>query len=155
MASKGVDFDTVWEMGLALPGAKKFRYYGLPALKVRRQMFACKAGHTSAEPNTLIVSVGFAKRDRLIKADSKIFYVRPHYEPYPSVLVRLHRIDRDTLRRLLRSAYRAVSTGRVKPMQRKASAPRTRAAATRSTARTTKRSAKRSLKKSAKSSRKK
>lgn len=132
MGADPVDVDTVWALGLALPGAKRFVYYHMPALKVRGQMFACRAGHPSAGPNTLIVPVGFAKRERLIASNPKVFYLRPHYEPYPVVLVRLRRIDRDTLRRLLRSAHQAVSAGRVKPGRRATHLSRPRTAARRS-----------------------
>src|SRR5216683_2802718 len=51
---KEVSFDTVREMGLALPDVDEGTVYGSPALKVRGKMFACLAVHRSAEPDTLV-----------------------------------------------------------------------------------------------------
>src|SRR5256885_10960345 len=113
-----ITFDTVREFGLALPRAEECRYYRMPALKVDGEVFVVQTGHRSAEPNSVSVPVGFKQRDRLIAADSRVFYLKPHYEPYPVVLVRLDCIDGDGLQRLLRSAYNAVSSGAVKPGRR-------------------------------------
>lgn len=110
-----ITFDAVREVGFRFPGARETRYYGMPALTVRGKMFVVKTGHRSAERNSISVPVGFRSRERLIKSDPDVYYLKPHYEPYPVVLARLNRIDRGTLRRLLRSAYRAVSIGAVDP----------------------------------------
>ncbi len=80
--------------------------YGAPALKVRGHMFACMASHKSAEPNTLVVRIGFDRRDELIAADPGTYYLKDHYENYPSVLVRLSRIPPHALRELLLEAWR-------------------------------------------------
>jgi hypothetical protein len=108
-------FDTVRELGLALPGAEEARYWVMPALKIDGKVFVVRAGHRSAAPNSISVPFGFKRRDQLIAADPRVFYLKRHYEPYPVVLVRLDRIDRMRLKRLLRSAYRAVSVGSVVP----------------------------------------
>jgi hypothetical protein len=113
-----ITFDTIRELGLALPRAEECRYYRMPALKVDGEVFVVQTGHRSAESNSVSVPVGFKKREQLIAADPRIFYLKPHYEPYPVVLVRLDCIDRSALQRLLRSAYDAVSSGAVKPGRR-------------------------------------
>ena len=94
--------------------------YGAPALKVRGQMFACMASHSSAEPNTLVVRVPFADREELIAAEPDIYYVKPHYEAYESVLVRLDRIGSEALRDLLSMGYRFVTarSGKRRPRRR-------------------------------------
>jgi hypothetical protein len=114
-------FDRVRELGLALPRAKESRYFRLPALKVDGEVFVVQTGHRSADPNSISVPVGLKRRDRLIASNPLVFYLKPHYEPYPVVLVRLDCIDRDELRQLLHSAYQAVSSGAVKPGRRSAS----------------------------------
>jgi hypothetical protein len=43
---------------------------GQPALKVHGKMFVCIASHKSAEPNSLVVIMGFADRDALVEDDS-------------------------------------------------------------------------------------
>jgi hypothetical protein len=119
MTKEGLTFTAVRELGLALPRAKAARYFRNEALKIDGQVFAVRTSHRSAEPNSVSVPVGFERRDQLIAADPRMFYVKSHYEPYPVVLVRLDCIDRNALKRLLRSAYDAVSSGEVVPGQRR------------------------------------
>jgi len=109
MASKGTSFDTVRQIGLALPGVEESSMYGAPALKVHGQLLACIATNKSAEPDTLVARVGFEQREELLKQDPRTYYVKPHYENYPAVLVRLSRIDPDALRSLLELAWRFVT----------------------------------------------
>ena len=118
MTNEGMTFSVVRELGLALPRAEESRYFRLPALKVDGEIFVVQTGHRSAEPNSISVPVGFKRRDRLIASNPRVFYLKPHYEPYAVVLVRLDHIDRDELRQLLHSAYQAVSSGAVKPGRR-------------------------------------
>jgi hypothetical protein len=89
-----ITFNTVRELGLALPRTEECRYYRMPALNVDGEVFVVQTGHRSAEPNSVRVPVGFKERERLIAADPRVFYLKPHYEPYPVVLVRLDCIDR-------------------------------------------------------------
>jgi len=110
MPAKKISFDTVREMGLALPDVEEGTTYGTPALKVRGKMFACIPSHRSAEPDSLVIRVDFDRRDELIAADPKTYYLKDHYVEYPCVLVRLTRIRHDELRDLLRMAWRFVST---------------------------------------------
>jgi hypothetical protein len=110
MPGKTITFDTVRQMGLALPEVEEGTAYGSPALKVRGKMFACMAVHRSAEPGSLAVRIGFSERDELIVARPDTYYLTDHYVGYPVVLVRLSRVHRDALRDLLRMAWRFVST---------------------------------------------
>ena len=92
--------------------------YGAPALKVRGKLLACMASHKSAEPGSLVVLIGFDERDALIGDDPRVYYVKPHYQDYPSVLVRLALIDREALRDLLHSAWRRVTASAPKRRKR-------------------------------------
>lgn len=113
-------FDDIREIGLTFPRAKETRYYRMPALEVDGEIFVVKTSHPSAEPNSVSVPVGFERRDRLIAEKPAVFYLKPHYEPYPVVLVRLACIERAELQQLLGLAHRAVSSGRVVPGRRRA-----------------------------------
>ena len=106
-------FATVREIGLGFPRAQEARYYGMPALTVDGEVFVVQTGHRSAEPNSISVPIGFERRDELIAANLRVFYLKQHYAPYPVVLVRLGQITRENLQRLLRSAYDVVSSGSV------------------------------------------
>jgi hypothetical protein len=111
-------FDDVRTIGLGLPDVEEATMYGAPALKVRGKLLACMASHKSAEPGSLVVRIDFDQRDALIADDPRIYYVKPHYEGYAAVLVRLALIDRDALRDLLRSAWRTVTATAKKPRPR-------------------------------------
>jgi len=113
------DFDTVRKIGLAFPRAQEDRYYGMPALKIAGEVFVVQTSHRSAEPNSISVLIGFERRDELLAADPRVFYLKQHYAPHPVVLVRLGEITRDSLQRLLRSAYDAVSGGSVSASERR------------------------------------
>jgi hypothetical protein len=110
MARKKITFDTVREMGLALPGVEEGTVYGSPALKVRGNMFACIAIHRSADPESLAVRIDFDQREELMAADPNTYYLTDHYVNYPVVLVRLTRVHPDALRDLLLMGWRFVST---------------------------------------------
>jgi hypothetical protein len=109
MPAKRITFDTVRELGLALPDVEEGTTYGTPALKVKGQMFACIPNHKSAEPGSLAVRIAFADRDELLAAEPKTYYLKDHYVNYPCVLVRLAHIRRDALEDLLLMAHRFVS----------------------------------------------
>lgn len=109
MPRRRTTFDDVRAIGRTLPDVEESTMYGAPALKVRGKLLACMASHKSAEPNTLVVRLEFDDRDALIADDPHTYYLKPHYEGYPSVLVRLPLINRDALRDLLHSAWRTVT----------------------------------------------
>jgi hypothetical protein len=111
MPRKTIAFDTVREMGLALPDVEEGTTYGSPALKVRGKMFACMAIHKSAEPGSLVVRIDFDQRRKLMAADPDVYYVTDHYVNYPAMLVRLSRVQRNVLRDLLLQAWHFVSGG--------------------------------------------
>ena len=115
MPRRKTTFDDVRTIGLGLPDVEEATMYGAPALKVRGKLLACMASHKSAEPGSLVVRIDFDQRDALIADDPRIYYVKPHYEGYAAVLVRLALIDRDALRDLLRSAWRTVTATAKKP----------------------------------------
>ena len=110
MPKKKISFDTVREMGLALPHVEEGTVYGSPALKVGGKMFACLAIHRSADPDSLAIRIGFDQREELRAADPNTYYLTDHYVNYPVILVRLTRVQPDALRDLLLMAWRFVST---------------------------------------------
>jgi hypothetical protein len=109
MRTTKVAFDVVRELAAALPGVEESTMYGSPALKLRGKMLACMATNKAADPDSLVVQVGFVNRDLLVVKDPKTYYLRKHYEGYPVVLVRLSVIARDELREILEMAHRHVS----------------------------------------------
>jgi hypothetical protein len=109
MARSKIDFDTVRKIGLAFPGVEDGTAYGNLALKAHGKLLACVPTHRSAEPNSLVVRVDFEDRAELLAAAPDVYYVTEHYAGFPSVLVRLSRVNGDVLRDLLGMAYKFVT----------------------------------------------
>jgi hypothetical protein len=54
-----------------------------------------------------------AEKEFLVRAEPEKFFTIPHYDGYPSVLVRLAAVDRDELTELLTDAWRTRAPKRV------------------------------------------
>ena len=94
-------------MGLQLPDVQAVtKYDGSPVLRVGGAFMAGLATHPSAEPETLIVRVGFEERECLLEDAPETYYLTDYYRSHPVVLVRLSRIDRDALRDVLSVSWR-------------------------------------------------
>ena len=109
MTRNTIDFDTVRNIGLALPGVEEGTAYGFPALKVHGKLLACVPANRSAEPGSIVVRVGFDDRAELLAAAPDVYYVTDHYADYSAVLVRLSRVNSELLRDLLSMAYKFVT----------------------------------------------
>lgn len=107
-----VSFETVRKLGLQLPDVEDCTTYGQPALRVGGKMFVCLPSHKSAEPDSLVVRTDFEQRAELLAAAPEVYYITPHYEGYPAVLVRLRRVTPDVLADVIGMAYRFVLRGR-------------------------------------------
>lgn len=98
-------FDLVRELGAALPGVKATGDKLGTSLRMGGEILACSAIHKSADPDTLMVRLGYEGRDALLQENPTAFYLTGHYQGYPVVLVRLRQVDRDMLGALLRDAW--------------------------------------------------
>lgn len=103
-------FDRVRKLGRQLPNVEEGTAYGSPALKVRGKMFACIPVHRSAEPNSLAVRMSFVERDLRLQAEPDVYYLTPHYEGHPVVLVRLTRVGDKALKELLEVGWQFESS---------------------------------------------
>jgi len=104
-----INFDTVRNIGLALPGVEESTAYGAPALKVHGKLLACVPSHRSAEPASLVVRLELDDRAELLAADPDVYYVTEHYVGYNAVLVRLSRVNPNVLRDVLGMAYKFIT----------------------------------------------
>lgn len=106
-------FDLVKAVGLTLPDVEAaIKYDGSPILKTGGCFMAGLASHRSAEPGTLVVRIGLEEREWLLEDAPDIYYVTDYYRPYPLVLVRLSRVDRDALHDLLSISWRLATEKR-------------------------------------------
>ena len=124
MSKRTIDFDTVRQIGLGLPGVEDGTAYGVPALKVRGKLLACVPANPSAEPGSVVVRVDFDDRAELLQAAPDVYYVTDHYVDYNAVLVRLSRVNAGELRDLLGMAYKFVAASAAgRPPSRKRRKP--------------------------------
>lgn len=114
MARNANGFDAVLKAARALPDVEAATAWGAASLKVRGRLLACEAIHRSAEPNSIVVRIGMDQRAELIAAEPDVYYITDHYVNFPSVLVRLSRINGDALRDLLGMAWRFADTKKTK-----------------------------------------
>jgi hypothetical protein len=103
-----LNFDTVRELGLALPDVVEGTAYGAPALKLSGKLLACIPTNKSAEPNSIVVHIDPEQSAELLREHPDIYYITDHYAQHATVLVRLSKITRTDLRELLRDARRFV-----------------------------------------------
>jgi hypothetical protein len=102
---KQLEFSRVERLGLGLADVESGTSYGAPALKVRGHMFACMPTHRSAEPGSLAVRMSLVERDLRVHERPDVYYVKPHYEPHPVVLVRLANLSDDELAEVLETGW--------------------------------------------------
>lgn len=98
---RGITFDLVRDIGLAMPGVEESTSYGTPALKVKGKLFA----RLKEDGESLVVRTTDAERAELMAAEPDIYYITDHYLNYPWVLIHLSRVHRDALRDLLHRAH--------------------------------------------------
>ncbi len=89
-------WETVCELAAELPEVDRSTWYRTPALKVRGKGFA-----RLREDGALVVMIDILEREALMQEDPATFYVTPHYQDYPAMLVNLERVDVGELRELL------------------------------------------------------
>jgi hypothetical protein len=83
-------WDDVRKLALALPEAEDGTTYGKPAFKVAGKAFAWESPH---EHGALTLRCDIDERPLMIEARPAMFFVTPHYEGYPMVLVHLDEAD--------------------------------------------------------------
>jgi hypothetical protein len=104
--STPLTFDTVRKLTLALPGVEEYTCYGTPAVRVRKKLIA----RLREDGDSLVVKIEDSRRELLLQVDPETYFTEPHYLGYPVILVRLSRVQEDSLRRLLEDAWRALAS---------------------------------------------
>jgi hypothetical protein len=107
MGRDTVTFDVARSIGLQLPGVSATAGARM-ALKIKGRILACEAIHKSAEPGSLMVSIGREQRDAVLAQHPEACYLTKHYLPHPVVLVRLGQISRTDLSALMGQAWEFV-----------------------------------------------
>ena len=97
-----MNFEGVRELFRALPGVEEGTSYGTPGFRVRRKFLA----RLKEDGETLVVRIGFERRDMLMQSNPDVFFITDHYRGYPSILVRLPLVDPRELEDLIGDAWR-------------------------------------------------
>jgi hypothetical protein len=113
-------WETVCDLLGTLPGTEQGLLHDHPAVRVRGKLVAylpnnsrSRPAHAGDHEEFLVVRTDFAERAALLEEDPETFFVTPHYESYPGVIVRLATVPLDQLRELLSEAWRLVAPRRL------------------------------------------
>jgi hypothetical protein len=111
---------TVWEVLEALPGTEQGLLHDNPAVRVRGKLVTYLPSNRRSRPagaaeheEFLVVRCDMGERAALLAEDPMTFFVTPHYQTYPGVIVRLATVQPDQLRELLIEAWRLVAPKRL------------------------------------------
>jgi hypothetical protein len=95
----------VKKIALSFSGAEEGTSYGYPSYKVAGKFFT----RLREEDQSLVMIVGsIDERDMLLESDPSIFHITDHYKNHPDVLVRIAKIDEETLRAMLERRWLAI-----------------------------------------------
>lgn len=104
--------DDVREIALALPETSEAPSYGSPGFRVKGMIFLRIRNET--EGGLLVHVADLEEKEALLAADPVTFFTTPHYDGYPSIIVRLDKIERPELTELITDAWIARAPVRVR-----------------------------------------
>lgn len=96
-----LNYATVRELALALPGVEEGTCYGTPALRVKGKLLT----RLWEDGETLVVHVDLYERDGLVARDPETYFVTDHYRSSSMVLVRLGSVEPAQMEELLEKAW--------------------------------------------------
>jgi len=119
-------------IALSFPEANEKPSYGKPSFFIAKKFFT----RLRDEDDSIVWIVGSVdERDHLLEMDPKTYFITDHYRDYPSVLVRIARIDKTMLRKMLERRFRAIAPKKVLKEMDAVAAAQTKAPAKRKRAR--------------------
>jgi hypothetical protein len=94
------------KIALSFPEAHEKSSYGNPAIFIAKKFFT----RLRREDDSVVLIVGsIDEREMMIESDPRTFHITEHYRDYPSVLVRIGRINEKTLHAMLERRWRAIA----------------------------------------------
>jgi hypothetical protein len=119
-------------IALSFPESNEKPSYGKPSFFIAKKFFT----RLRDEDASIVRIVGSVdERDHLLEMDPKTYFITDHYRDYPSVLVRIARIDKTMLRKMLERRFRAIAPKKVLKEMDAVAAAQTKAPAKRKRAR--------------------
>ena len=102
--------DDVRRIALSLPETAEKPYNRLPSFRVRGNLFV----RVHELPDTLFVRCAdLDERNELLKAGPGKFFITPHYDGYPGILVRLSQVDSGEVTELVTESWRICAPKRL------------------------------------------
>jgi len=95
-------WETVRTLALALPDVEEGTAYRRPAFRVSGKVFACESPHVAA---ALVVYVDPEERPLLLASRPAAYFVTPHYDGHPLLLVRVEAVADDELEERLTDSW--------------------------------------------------
>lgn len=102
--------EDIRQVALSLPGSAEKPYNRLPSFRVRGNLFL----RVHELPDAFLIRcANLEERNELLQAEPGKFFITPHYDGYPAVLVRLSSIDLDELTELVTDSWRLCAPKRL------------------------------------------
>jgi len=96
-------WDDVIEVGSRFPGVEVTTSYGRPALKVAGK-FMCSVRQA---PDAFVFRVlDVPDQQALVRGQPDVFFLTPHYDGWPYVLVNMDAVEQEQLAELIEDAWR-------------------------------------------------
>jgi len=103
---RGVTYEQVLEMALALPGVEAGPSYGTPGLRVGKKFMA-----RLREPDVLVLKpIDDIEQRFLMETQPGVYFKTDHYVGHPSILIRLSKADAGELRDLIERCWSQLAT---------------------------------------------
>src|SRR6185503_9094068 len=94
------------KVALSFPEAHEKSSYGNPSIFIAKKFFT----RLRKEDDSVVWIVdSMDERDHLLEIDPRTYFITEHYRDYPSVLVRIARIDETMLKKMLERRWRKVA----------------------------------------------
>jgi hypothetical protein len=105
MPNRGVTYADFERMALAYPGVEAGTSFGTPGLKVKGKFMA-----RLREPDVLVLKPVYDDEQQfLMDTQPAAFFLTDHYRGYPTILIRLSKVQRGQLAELLNTAWRRLA----------------------------------------------
>jgi len=121
MTDAAQTYERICALALHLPGVELGTSYGTPAIKVKGKLMARLR---SEAEGGLALRCDFLERQMLLQAAPEAFYLTPHYQDYPMILIKLDEVRTDALPDLIERAWRMVAPKRLVAAYDAESAPK-------------------------------
>jgi hypothetical protein len=118
--NRGSAFARISKFALALPGVEARSSYGTPGLYVGKKFMARL--RDDDYDTTVLKPIEDGEQRFLMETQPDVFFLTPHYVGWPTILLRLSKVDRAQLEALVEQCWRALAT-KTMLNQRKAALP--------------------------------